>query len=93
MAEQKKAVASDNFIDQLLVFGSGLVYLTKDSAEDIIKALEDNNLLNDEDGKKMANEIREKFASHKDALKNSLVGMLRDVVDEVGLATKDDLKK
>lgn len=44
----------EGLVDQLLVFGSSLVYLAKDGAEDIIKELEKQNLLNNEEGKKAA---------------------------------------
>ncbi len=82
----------DGLVDQLLVFGSSLVYLAKDGAEDIIKELEKQNLLNNEEGKKAAKEIRERFTNRKDSLYKSMKSNVQNVIDELGFATKEDIE-
>ena len=81
----------DGLVDQLMVFGSSLVYLAKDGAEEIIKELEKQNLLNSEEGQKAAKEIREKFTKRKDSLHKSVKSSVQSVIDELGIATKDDI--
>ena len=83
----------DDLIDQALVLGSSLVYLAKDSADGIISELEKRQLLSSKEGKKMAEDIRNNFTKRKNKLHSKIKESLRGVIDDLGIATKEDLKK
>ena len=83
----------DDLFDQALVLGSSLVYLTKDSADTIVEELEKRDLLSSDKGKKLAADIRKGFMSRKDKLHATIKSKLKDVIDDLGIATKEDLKK
>lgn len=83
----------DDLVDQLMVLGSSMVYLAKDNADDIISELEKRGVLNSEEGKKAAIDLKEKFHEKKDKLYGGVMDQAKKVVDDLGIATKDDLKR
>lgn len=82
-----------DLLDQALILGSSLVYLAKDSAEEIVSELEKRDLLSSKDGRKMADDIKENFRKRKESLHSKVKENLRKVIDDLGIATKEDLKK
>ncbi len=80
-------------LDQVMVLGSSMVYLAKDSSEEVIKELEKRDLLSSAEGKKMAKDIKDNFQQRKDKLYGSVMDIARKVIDDLGIATKEDLKK
>jgi polyhydroxyalkanoate synthesis regulator phasin len=88
-----KSKKKQNLLDQFLVFGSSLVYLGRDSADELVKTLEENELLVTPEGKEMADDIQKDFKKRKKEVQKTVRKMLKSIVDEMGIATKEDLKK
>ncbi|OGG05583.1 hypothetical protein A2872_00280 [Candidatus Gottesmanbacteria bacterium RIFCSPHIGHO2_01_FULL_42_12] len=94
MAKTKKLTLNvDNLLDQALVLGSSLVYLAKDSSDELITLLEKHDLLSHGEGKKVAKDIKDRFHTRKLKLHETLKKELRGVIDDLGIVTKKDLKK
>jgi len=97
MAKNKKdkvlKIDVGDLLDQALVLGSSLVYLTKDSADTIIEELEKRNLLSPEKGKKLTEDIKKSFSERKEKLNEKVKEKLKKVIDDLGIATKEDLEK
>ena len=83
----------DDFVDQAMVLGSSLVYLAKDSADGILDELEKRQLLSSKEGRKLAEDIKNNFTKRKNKLHAKIKESLRGVIDDLGIATKEDLKK
>ncbi len=94
MAKTKKLTLDvDNLLDQALVLGSSLVYLAKDSSDELITLLENHDILVRDEGKKVAKKMKGRFHSQKSKLKETLKKELKNVIDDLGIATRKDLKK
>lgn len=91
MAENSDDKKKD-LLTRMIILGSSFVYLSKDLAEDIVDELEEHRVLAGDDGKQLADKIRGKVRDHKDNAKEKVKAELRDVINELGIATKDDLK-
>ena len=89
----KLTIDFDDLLDQAMVLGSSLVYLAKDSADEIVNELEKRELLSNEKGRKMASDLKDQFSTRKDKLHSKVKAHLTKVIDELGIATKEDLKK
>ncbi len=83
----------DNLLDQAMVLGSSLVYLAKDSGEAIVGELEKRELLSTDKGRKLARDIKDNFKSRKSKLHAKVKDALKKVIDDLGIATKEDLEK
>lgn len=83
----------DSLLNKLVILGSSFVYLTKDTAEDVIDVLEKNKVLSEKEGKQMAQNIRQEVKTRKDTVKKGVISELRSVINELGIATKEDLEK
>jgi polyhydroxyalkanoate synthesis regulator phasin len=83
----------DDLLDQAMVLGSSLVYLARDSADDIVTELEKRDLLSSDEGRKMANDLKDEFSTRKAKLQSKVKTHLTKIIDELGIATKEDLKK
>jgi polyhydroxyalkanoate synthesis regulator phasin len=97
MAKNKKEkvlkIDVGDLLDQALVLGSSLVYLTKDSADAIIEELEKKDLLSPEKGRKLTEDIKKGFSQRKEKLNLRIKAKLKKVIDNLGIATKEDLEK
>lgn len=95
MLKKSKNLKSDikDLLDQAVIFGSSLVYLTKDSADIIIEELEKKELLSSKEGRKLADDIHDNFTKRKNELHAKVKKHLKEIIDDLGIATKEDLKK
>ena len=89
----KLTIDFDDLLDQAMVLGSSLVYLAKDSANELVDELEKRDLLSTDEGRKMANDLKNEFSTRKEKLHAKVKKHLTKVIDELGIATKEDLKK
>lgn len=96
-SKQKKRVRIDlelsDVFDKMLVLGSAFTYLAKDLGDEFIEALEKHDILVGEEGRKTAQDIRRSISKRKEKVKNTITKELRKAVKEIGIATKEDLKK
>lgn len=71
----------------------GAFSLLKEKIEEELQKLEEKGKIKKEDTKSFLDSLQEKGAKEQDALKESIKTSLREIIDELGLATKEDIVK
>lgn len=71
--------------------GAGLLF--KDRVEQEVKKLEDSGKLKTDDAKSFLESIERKGKEQEAKNKEQLKSLLKEIIDELGIATKDDLEK
>lgn len=82
-----------DMLDQAIVLGSSMVYLAKDGADMIVEELEKKELLSTKEGRKLADDIKDNFEKRKGDLHAKVKKHLKTIIDDLGIATKEDLQK
>ena len=85
--------AKDTLVDKLVLLGSSLAYLTKGATDELLDILEKNNIVSTKEGKAAVEKVKSQLEARKKNVQSSVVKQLQGVVDQLGLATKEDLKK
>jgi len=80
-------------LKELLNTGIGAGLLLKEKVEDEMKKLEDEGKIKTSDAKSFLRSIEKKGKEEDAKNREKLKSMLKEVVDELGIATKDDLEK
>jgi polyhydroxyalkanoate synthesis regulator phasin len=80
-------------LKELLYTGIGAAAILKEKVEDEVKKLEQNGKLKTDDAKSFLESIEKKGKEEEEKSKERLKSMLKEVIDELGLATKEDLEK
>ena len=71
--------------------GAGL--LLKDKVEQEVKKMEESGKIKTDDAKSFLESIEQKGKEEEQKNKEKLKSMLKEIIDDLGLATKDDLEK
>ncbi len=77
----------------LLYTGIGAAVVLKEKVEAEVKKLEEQGKLKTTDAKSFMESIEQKCKEEESKLKEQLKSALKEVIDELGLATKADLQK
>ncbi|MBT5934892.1 hypothetical protein [Sulfurimonas sp.] len=77
----------------LIYTGIGAVVVLKEKVEAEVKKLEEEGKLKTSDAKSFLDSIEEKGKVEEELFKKKLKSALKEVIDELGLATKEDLEK
>ena len=77
----------------LIYAGIGAMSVLKEKVEAEVKKLEDEGKLKTTDAKSFLESIEKKGKEEDDKLKEKLKSTLKEIIDELGLATKADLEK
>ncbi len=80
-------------LKDLLYTGIGAAAVLKDRVEDEVKKLEEQGKLKTSDAKSFLESIETRGKEEESKQKEKLKSMIKDVLDELGVATKDDLRK
>jgi len=80
-------------LKDLLYTGIGAAALLKEKVEAEVKKLEVEGKLKTTDAKSFMESIEKKGKEEEDKIKEQLKSALKEVIDELGLATKADLEK
>lgn len=90
MAAAKKKTAGNarDLLDQIQAIGSSIVYLAKDGSDRVIEELEEAGILDENEGKQTAKELKGDFKKRKNKLYDRVIHHVRKVVDDVGIETK-----
>ncbi|MFT5661603.1 MAG: polyhydroxyalkanoate synthesis regulator phasin [Sulfurimonas sp.] len=80
-------------LKDLLYTGIGAAVVLKEKVESEIKKLEEEGKLKTTDAKSFLDSIEEKGKAEEEKFKNQLKSTLKEVLDELGVATKVDLEK
>ena len=78
---------------ELIYAGIGAMSVLKEKVETEVKKLEEEGKLKTTDAKSFLESIEKKGKEEDDKLKEKLKSTLKEIIDELGLATKADLEK
>jgi polyhydroxyalkanoate synthesis regulator phasin len=80
-------------LKDLLYLGLGSAVLLKDKVESELNELKEKGKISQEDIKQIIQNAKEKGKNEEDKLKSIIKEALKDVIDELDLATKEDIQK
>lgn len=80
-------------LKDLLYTGIGAAVVIREKVEEEIKKLEEQGKLKKDDAKSFLETIEKKGEAEQERVKEQLKTTLKEIIDELGLATKADLEK
>jgi len=80
-------------IKDLITLGVGSALLAKEKVEEELKELIDKGKMSKEEAEKLIEKAKARGEEQEQALKEEIKKALREVLDEMGLATKEDLER
>lgn len=80
-------------LKELLFTGMGAGLLLKDKVEDELKKLQDDGKIKTDDAKSFLESLKDKGEQEDEKVKEKLKSTLKEIIDELGLVTKEDLEK
>lgn len=81
-----------NTIKKAILFGLGTLEITKEKIEKFVKRLKEEEGLSGEEGKELIKEMTEELEENKEKIDKKLRERMEKMIDDLGLATKEDLK-
>jgi polyhydroxyalkanoate synthesis regulator phasin len=83
----------EKMFKDLIYAGIGAATVLKEKVEEEVKKLEEQGKLKTSDAKSFLESIEKKGKEEETRLKDELKRALKEVIDELGLATKADIEK
>jgi len=80
-------------LKDLVYAGIGAAVVMKEKVEEEVKKLEEEGKIKTKDAKNFLDSIEKKGKDEQNRVKEELKSTLKEVIDELGLATKEDLQK
>ncbi|AXX89947.1 MULTISPECIES: hypothetical protein [Arcobacter] len=80
-------------LKELIFTGLGGALVLKEKIEDELKKLEEKGKLDTKDVKSFLESLEQKGKESDEKFKAELKSTLKEIIDELGLATKEDLQK
>jgi polyhydroxyalkanoate synthesis regulator phasin len=80
-------------LKDLLYAGIGAAVVMREKVEAEVKKLEESGKIKTDDAKSFLESIEQKGKEEQTRLKEEIKSALKEVIDELGLATKEDLEK
>lgn len=80
-------------LKELIFTGLGGALVLKERIEDELKKLEEKGKLDTKDVKSFLESLEQKGKESDEKFKTELKSTLKEIIDELGLATKEDLEK
>lgn len=80
-------------LKELIHTGLGVAHIVREKVETEIKRLEDEGKIKKDDAKSFLESLETKGKEEDERIKNHLKTSLKEIIDELGLATKDDILK
>ena len=80
-------------LKELIFTALGGALVLKEKIEDELKKLEDKGKIDTKDVKSFLESLEQKGKESDEKFKAELKSTLKEIIDELGLATKDDLQK
>lgn len=78
-------------LKELIYTGIGATALLKEKVEEELKNLEEKGKIKTDDVKSFMESIEERGREEDEKFKAKLKDTLKDIIDELGIATKDDI--
>lgn len=80
-------------LKDILYTGLGAVAILKEKVEEEMKKLEESGKIKKDDAKSFIDSLITKGKESDDELKNKIKDTIKEVIDELGIATRDDIAK
>jgi polyhydroxyalkanoate synthesis regulator phasin len=80
-------------LKNLIYAGIGAAVVMKEKVEEEVKKLEDQGKIKTTDAKSFLESIEKKGHAEQERVKEELKSTLKEIIEELGLATKTDLEK
>ena len=80
-------------LKDLIYAGIGAAVVMREKVEEEVKKLEEQGKLKTGDAKSFLESIEKKGQQEQERVKEQLKATLKEIIDELGLATKEDLQK
>jgi polyhydroxyalkanoate synthesis regulator phasin len=80
-------------LKELIFTGLGGALVLKEKIEDELKKLEEKGKLDTKDVKSFLESLEQKGKQSDEKFKSELKSTIKEIIDELGLATKEDLQK
>ena len=80
-------------LKELLYTGMGAAVVFREKVEEEMKKLEEKGKINTKDAKSFLDSIEKRGKEEDERLKEKLKSTLKEIMDELGIATKTDLEK
>lgn len=77
----------------LLYTGMGAAAILREKVEEEMQHLEEKGKIKKDDARSFLDSIKERGAEEEHKKREKLKDMLKEIIDELGLATKEDLEK
>lgn len=80
-------------LQEMVYTGIGAMALMREKVQEEMKTLEEKGKIKSEDAKSFLKSIEERGKEEDERIKNRVKSMIKEVIDELGLVTKEDLQK
>lgn len=80
-------------LKELLHVGLGSVVVVKEKIEEELKILQDKGKINTSDAKSFLESVTKKGEEEDEKLKQKIKDMLKEAIEELGVATKKDIEE
>jgi polyhydroxyalkanoate synthesis regulator phasin len=77
----------------LLYLGLGAAFMAKDRMEEIMKDLEEKSDISREEARQFVEDAKQRAQKERDEWEKTIKDSVREALDDMGVATKDDIKK
>lgn len=77
----------------LLYLGLGAAFMAKDRMDEIMKDIEEKGDISREEARQFVEDAKERAQKERAEWEKTIKDSVREVLDETGVATKDDIKK
>ncbi|MCV6607963.1 MAG: hypothetical protein OIF32_07120 [Campylobacterales bacterium] len=80
-------------VDKLFYLGLGSAFLAKEKVEQELEKLKEKGVISNTDAKELLEKASSKGKEEEKNFKNLIKEQLKEAINELGLATKEDLEK
>ncbi|QJT10895.1 phasin family protein [Oceanidesulfovibrio marinus] len=77
----------------LLYMGLGAAFMAKDRVEELLNDITEKGDISREEARKFMEDAKERAQKERDDWEKSMKDSVREVLNDFGVATKDDIKK
>jgi polyhydroxyalkanoate synthesis regulator phasin len=82
-----------SLLEKSILTGLGLLSMTREKAQEIIDDLSHEGEVQKSEAKKWVDQLTDRGQEERDALRKLVRDEMKKVLDEMGLATKEDIQK
>lgn len=86
-------IKGEKMLKELVYTGIGVAEYFKEKAHEELKKLEEKGKIDTKDVKSFLESLEQKGKQSDEKFKEDLKKHIKEIIDELGLATKDDLEK